>query len=335
MTAAEITAREEVLALIRGSDRFVLVTHENPDGDALGSLLAMHGVLTALGKDALMFLDADELPLPLEYRFLPLQEIATDLPGDVSDRTVIFLDCGNIERNPAAVLRDGAHLINVDHHHDNTRFGSVNLVVPSASCTAEIVWDLMRELAVEPVGSVADALYVALVTDTGRFMYSNTGPRAHRMAAELIATGVNVQSIYRHLYEDVPYAKIQLLGRALAHVRRYDDGRLTISWLDAEDFEAAGAEDSYSEGFIDHLRAVRGTRVAALVRDVAGRDRGAARKVSLRSSDEGVDVSAIARALGGGGHPRAAGFSTQLALDDIADALRGAMAAQLEASAVA
>ena len=105
----------------------------------------------------------------------------------------MFLDCGNIDRNPASVLRDGAHLLNIDHHHDNTRFGTLNHVVPDASCTAEIVWDLMHGLGVRPTPAVAEALYVGLITDTGRFMYENTGPRAHQMAAELIEAGVDVQ----------------------------------------------------------------------------------------------------------------------------------------------
>jgi phosphoesterase RecJ-like protein len=331
----EQAAREQVLALIAEGERFVLVTHEHPDGDALGSLVAMHGVLSELGKDALMFVAEDDLPLPFEYGFLRLEGIVTDVPADVRERTVVFLDCGNIDRNPAAVLRHGAHLVNIDHHHDNTRFGTVNHVVPAASCTAEIVWELMHALGVAPSGSVADALYVGLVTDTGRFMYDNTGPQAHTMAAELIAAGVDVQGIYRRLYEDVPDAKIQLLARTLGHMRRFDGGRLTISWIYAEDYEATGAEESYSEGFIDHLRAVRGTRVAALVRELVGPDRRGARKVSLRASDDRVDVSAIARAQGGGGHPRAAGFSTELTPDEIATFLRGAVAAQLDASAVA
>ena len=332
--AGTLSTREQVLALIGDGERFLLVTHENPDGDALGSLVAMHGLLRELGKDSLMFIAAGEFPLPFEYRFFDLDGMVEDVPADVAERTVIFLDCGNIDRNPAAVLRDGVHLINVDHHHDNTHFGTVNHVLPEASCTAEIVWDLMHGLHVRPSPAVADALYVGLVTDTGRFMYENTGPRAHAMAAELITAGVDVQAIYRRLYEEMPYAKLMLLARALEHVRRYDEGQLTLTWLSAEDYEATGAEESYSEGFIDHLRSVRGTRVAALVRELTGPERRSARKVSLRSTDGAVDVSAIARAQGGGGHPRAAGFSTELDLEAIATFLRGAVAEQLEGTTV-
>jgi phosphoesterase RecJ-like protein len=321
--------RAQVLSTIRGGQRFVLVTHENPDGDALGSLIAMQGLLTALGKDSVMFMAAGELPLPYEYRFFAMDGLISEPPPDLGDRIVVFLDCGNIDRNPADVLREGATLINLDHHHDNTMFGTINHVVPGASCTAEIVWDLMGDLDVEPGPNVADALYVALVTDTGRFMYENTGPRAHQMAADLIAAGVDVQTIYRRLYEDMPYAKLELLARGLAHVRRFDDGVLTLSHLTAADFADTGAEESYSEGIIDNLRAVEGTKVAALIRELVSEGRRGAHKVSLRATDDDVDVSVIARAQGGGGHRRAAGFTTDLDIDELIPFLRRELDAQL------
>ena len=325
------SSREHVLDELREADKLVVVAHENPDGDALGSLVAMQGILSAIGKDCVMFIAARDLPLPQEYRFLPLAGLVSEPPADLQDRTIVFLDCGNIDRNPAeAFQHPGAHILNIDHHHDNTQFGTVNLVVPEASCTAEIVWDLMQELGVPPTRTVADALYVGLITDTGRFMYENTGVRAHLMAAYLIGAGVDVHDIYRHVYEGVPYGKLALLARGLANVERYDDGRLTITDLTAGDFSDSGAEESYSEGVVDHLRAVQGTRVAALVRDrLAGPTAAGARKVSLRAGDDGIDVSAIARAQGGGGHRQAAGFSTELSHDELVRFLREQLAAQL------
>jgi bifunctional oligoribonuclease and PAP phosphatase NrnA len=241
---------------------------------------------------------------------------------------VIFLDCGNIERNPATELKQGARILNIDHHHDNTRFGTIDHFVPAASCTAEVIWDLMRGLGVELTQPIAEALYVGLVTDTGRFMYENTGPRAHVMAAHLIDTGVDVHEIYRRLYEGMPYSKLELLGRALAHVQRFDDGRLTVTRLTRDDFRLAGAEESYSEGIIDQLRSVEGTKVAALAREIVDGSSGR-KKVSLRSTDGQIDVSIIARAGGGGGHRQAAGFSTELADDELVAFLREQVAAQL------
>lgn len=330
-------ARDVVLEEIRAHERFVLVTHENPDGDALGSLVAMHNVLRALGKNSVMFMGADEFPLPHEYRFFEFDGLVSTAPADIEQRTVVFLDCGNIDRNPAEIVkRDEALILNIDHHHDNTLFGTVNHVVPDASCTAEIVWDLMRALDVAPTPTIADALYVGLVTDTGRFMYENTGTRAHVMAAELIAAGVDVNAIYRRLYEEMPVSKLGLLACALAHIERFDDGRLTFTRLTQEDFRSTGAEESYSEGVIDHLRSVEDTKVAAMARELLTQPTGAGapatgilrKKVSLRSTDGTVDVSAIARAGGGGGHRQAAGFSTNLSDADLIAFLREQVAAQ-------
>jgi phosphoesterase RecJ-like protein len=328
-TDSAVETRQQVLDEVRAADKFVLVTHENPDGDALGSLLGMHLILLALGKESMMFMAAEELPLPYEYRFFQFDGLLSSPPPDLDERTIVFLDCGNIDRNPADAFKgDDAHILNIDHHHDNTRFGTVNHVVEDASCTAEIVWDLMTSLGVEPTLDIAEALYVGLVTDTGKFMYQNTGPRAHIMAAELIAAGVDVHGIYRRLYEGMPYAKLELLGRALANLRRYDDGRLTLARLSRDDFRMAGAEESHSEGIIDHLRSVEGTKVAVLARELL--DGGSGRKkVSLRSTDGQVDVSVIARAGGGGGHRQAAGFSTELPDDELVAFLRKQVAAQL------
>jgi phosphoesterase RecJ-like protein len=321
--------QEQVLACLRGDESFVLATHEHPDGDALGSLVAMHGLLTSLGKRSEMFIAPSDLPLPREYRMFPLDGLISEPPADIATRTVIFLDCGNIDRNSASVLRDGANLINIDHHHDNTGFGTLNLVDPKASCTAEIVWCLMGGLGLVPSPAVAEALYVGLITDTGRFMYENTTARSHRMAAELIEAGVDPPLVYRRLYEGMPEGKLTLLGTALASMRRFDGGELTIATLSAEDFRSADAEDSYSEGIIDQLRALEGTKVAALVRELSGGERKGQHKISLRATDDDVDVSIIARAQGGGGHRRAAGFTTPMSDEELLAFLREAIAAQL------
>jgi phosphoesterase RecJ-like protein len=327
--AGVATTSEQIVQRIREDQRFVLATHENPDGDALGSLVAMRALLAALGKDVVMFIAPEDLPVPREYRALNLEQLISAPPADISERTVVFLDCGNIDRSSARVLRDGAHLVNLDHHHDNTRFGTLNYVVPDASCTAEIVWDLMGDLDVAPTPEIAHALYIGLITDTGRFMYENTGPRAHRMAAELIEAGVDVPGVYRQLYEELPPAKLALYALALGRLQRFDGGELTLASLSAEDFERTEAEDAYSEGIIDQLRAVQGTKVAVLVRELTTGDRKGQRKVSLRATDDAVDVSAIARAQGGGGHRRAAGFSTALEVGELISFLRAAIAAQL------
>ena len=319
---------DQIAEEIRGGDRFLLTTHENPDGDALGSLLAMHHILGALGKDSVMFLASKEFPLPVEYRFLPLEEVFHEAPVDLVDRVLLFLDCGNIDRMPVDWLqRDGFRILNIDHHHDNTRFGTVNLVDVDASSTAEIVFELAKALEIELTLEIASALYVGLVTDTGRFMYENTTPRAHRIAAELIEAGVDVDDTYRRLYEKVPIEKLRLVSRALEKVETPEGGALAISYLTAEDYRAAGASEVLTEGIIDHLRALDGARVAALVREKV--DGPQPRKVSLRSVDGAVDVSLIAREHGGGGHARAAGFSTELSYPELVEYLSAAVRAQV------
>ncbi|HYC82533.1 MAG TPA: DHH family phosphoesterase, partial [Solirubrobacterales bacterium] len=257
------------------------------------------------------------------------EEVFHEPPADMADRTVIFLDCGNIDRMPVDFLTSGGNrVINIDHHHDNTRFGDVNLVAVEASCTAEIVYDLAKLLGATITPDLAAALYVGLITDTGKFMYDNTNAHTHRVAAELIDAGVDVDDTYRRLYEHVPIEKLKLIARALEGISRHCDGRLATCYITEADYAATGAGEEMTEGVIDHLRSIEGIKIAAAMRDLGNRG-AAARKVSLRSRDGEVDVSAIARKKGGGGHKRAAGFSTDLDYDDLVAFLCGEVVAQL------
>jgi len=328
--------RGAVARVIEQSDRFCLLTHERPDGDALGSLIAVDALLRQLGKDPVMVMDGADLPLPYEYAFLDVGNVRTELPEDLDRRTVIYLDCGNIDRNPVEIgERPHGAVLNIDHHHDNTRFGDIDWIDPDAACTTEMIWQLCDDLGVTPDDGLAEALYVGLVTDTGRFMYSNTTPRAHAMAAALLEHGVDAHAVYRRLYEGAPAAKLELLGRALAKLERYDGGALSLVQLSREDFAQTGAAVSHSEGIIDHLRALADTKVAAVVRalDRPRADGTLVRKVSLRSTDGAIDVSRIARAGGGGGHPQAAGFSTSLDEAGLVAFLREQFAAQCPSAA--
>ncbi len=282
----------------------------------------MQAILTQLGKDSVMFLGAKEFPLPVEYRFLPLTDVFHEPPADVVDRTLVFLDCGNIDRMPVSFLqREDATIVNIDHHHDNTRFGTVNLVDTDAACTAEIVFEIAKRLGAEVTPEMASALYVGLVTDTGRFMYGNTSARSHQVAAELIEAGVDVHDIYQRLYERVPIEKLRLISRALDGLERFDDGRLAVAYISRDDYAAAGADEVLTEGVIDFVRSLEGTQLAAVIRDKTDGGR-SARKVSLRSTNGSLDVSAIARKHGGGGHARAAGFSTDLPYAELVEFLR-------------
>ena len=307
---------------IRANDRFLVVTHENPDGDALGSMLAMALALRALRKDVVMYLSGNA-PTPPEYRFLDLGDVRRELPDDLDERVLLAVDCANERRiGEENTGVDRAKLVvNVDHHHDNSEFGDVNLIVADASSTSEIVRDILRALDVALTPEIAAALYVGLVTDTGRFQYTNTTPKALRLAAELVEAGADVHGIFRHVYETVQFSKLKLLARALERAQLFEGGRLVVSYLLKDDFGDVGAEEPYSEGIIDSLRAVEGSEMVALIREPP-RNEGPARRISLRSSHDEVDVSAVARKMGGGGHRQAAGFSSDKPIGEIVEFLR-------------
>jgi bifunctional oligoribonuclease and PAP phosphatase NrnA len=308
-----------VAETIRSHDRFLIVTHENPDGDALGSLLAMKLALDSLGKDSEMYLYG-EAPLPREYAFMPLNGLRRDPPADAAERVLLALDCANEQRlGPDSTLLERAALtVDVDHHHDNTRFGDVNLIVADASSTGEILRDLLAQLEVELTPEIAEALYIAVVTDTGRFQYTSTTPRTLRLAAELVEAGADVHRVFQHVYESIEFGKLKLLARALERAQVYEGGRLVVSYLLRSDFTELNIAEAYSEGIIDYLRAVEGADMAALIREPPRRE-GPARRVSLRASTDVLDVSAIARKSGGGGHRQAAGFSSDESIEEITD----------------
>jgi phosphoesterase RecJ-like protein len=222
--------------------------------------------------------------------------------------------------------------VNIDHHHDNPRFGDLNLIFEDASSTGEVLADVFRELGVQLTPEIAEALYIALVTDTGRFQYSNTSPKTLRLAAELVEAGADVHRVFQGVYENVQFSKLKLLARALDRARVLEGGDIVVSHLVRGDFEDVGASEPYSEGIIDVLRSVEGALVSALIREPP-RDDAPARKVSLRSSIDEVDVSAIARKSGGGGHREAAGFSSDLSVDEITSFIVRKVSDQLRSAA--
>jgi len=320
--------RRAVVEAVRAHDRFLLVTHENPDGDALGSILGAKLALDRLAKDSVMFLGGDS-GIPQEFEFMGLDGLLRELPADAGERVVLALDCASAQRTglPPELLERASLSLNVDHHHDNTRFATVDLVVADASSTGEIVRDLLRDMEIELTPAIAEALYIALVTDTGRFQYSNTTPKAFRLAAELVEAGADVQRVFQQVYESVALAKLKLVARALERAQVYEGGRLVVSHLVRSDFHELGVGEEYAEGIIDHLRAVDGAEMAATIREPP-EPPDASRRVSLRASVDELDVSAIARKRGGGGHRRAAGFSTDESVDEITAFLRAEFLAQ-------
>ena len=326
-TTTIATELAQAAKAIRGGERFLVTTHENPDGDALGSMLAMKLALDQLGKDSSMLL-VGEAPLPGEYSFMTLEGLLRRIPDDAPERILLALDCANESRigPDPEVLQLSPLVVNVDHHHDNSRFGDVNVIDATASSTGELLRDLFRELDVGLTPQIAEALYIALVTDTGRFQYTNTTPKSLRLAAELVEAGADLHRIFQGVYESVQFAKLKLLARALERAQVYEGGRLVVSYLLRDDFQEVGAAEPYSEGIIDYLRAVEGADMAALIREPP-RSGGPLHRVSLRSSHDELDVSAIARKSDGGGHRQAAGFSSEASIEEITDFVRREFAA--------
>jgi phosphoesterase RecJ-like protein len=264
---------------------------------------------------------------------MALDGLLRELPDDIEERVLVAVDCAKAERiGPDTAPVERAKLVvDVDHHHDNTRFGDVNYIVADASSTGEILRDVFHELGVEITPEIAEPLYVALVTDTGRFQYASTTPKALRLAAELVEAGADVHAVFQQVYESIEFAKLKLTARALERARVLEGGRIVVSYLLRTDFAEVGAAEPYSEGIIDYLRAVEGSELAALIREPP-RDEGPARRVSLRASIDELDVSAIARMFGGGGHRQAAGFSSDASIDEITELIRQGFTAQRAAA---
>jgi phosphoesterase RecJ-like protein len=315
----------EVLA--RPGERLVVTAHHNPDGDAIGSMLGLARALRAAGQDVVLA-HPDPEPVPSDLAFLvrPGERILPAPPGDLGERVLVAVDCASEHRLWHEPLHEGARLVvNIDHHHDNTRFGDLNLVEPLASSSAEVIAGVIEAAGWPLSAAVAEPLYAGLVTDTGRFGYSNTGPSAHRLAAALIEAGVDPAEMSRRLYEEQPLDRMLLMGRALERARPLAGGRALAAVLTREDFAAAGGDDT--ENIVEALRAVRGVHAAVFVRE-AGPD--GAWRVSLRTADPAVDVSEIAREGGGGGHRAAAGFSTRRDPDELLDWIGRELEARLD-----
>ena len=311
---------DAAVAVLRDAPEVVVACHVNPDGDALGSMFGAALGLTRLGKKAYPTWGDVPVQVPFAYRFLPGSEMLVQ-PHDVpTDAVFLALDCGAGDRlgeleKAACAARN---LINVDHHPGNDDFGTLNIVVTSASSTAELTTRLLQDLGAEIDGDVATCLYTGIVTDTGRFQYSNSSPETLRLAADLLALGVPAPDIATEVFESSPFGYLKLVGAMLDRARLDETHGLVYSWITQDDLRETGVAMDETEKLIDVLRSTRAARVAAIFKE---QDDGTYR-VSLRS--RGPSVGAIARANGGGGHDLAAGYtapSVEEAVEQITRAL--------------
>ena len=321
----EEAQKSRAAACIRGASRIAIACHVNPDGDALGSMLGLGLAIEAgFPEKSVTFLAQDGVPFI--YRFLPgTDRILTGPPIGEIDLAIV-VDSGDIARVGSAiapVLSAAPVVLDIDHHVGEGSFGSVRLLDNRAAATAEIVFDLLCELALPITTEIATCLFTGVITDTGSFRFMNVTPRTLRVAASLIESGASPALIAEQVFDNRPYEATRLMGLALSTLSRTPDGRVTWATVSREAFEAAGASDEDTEGFVNPVRAVRGAEVALLFREVqVGRVR-----ISLRSTDK-VDVSRVAARFGGGGHRMASGCTYN---GSLAEAVATVVAAVVEA----
>jgi len=295
---------DEIVTAIEKGTSFLVATHIYPDGDALGSLLAMGEILRAMGREVFLY---TEEPVSHLYGFLPgSAELGHD-PGDVSRfDCAIALDCGDryrLGRRMERILAVKPALM-IDHHAGNKLFGDLQWVEPERSSTGEMVFELARRLGVELSRDAAYCLYAAIVSDTGAFKYSSTSSRTMRIAADLLDMGIDPAEVAGKLFDNYTENRLRLLKMVLDTLELHEGGRVAVIRATAEMFAGTGTSGADTENFINYPRSLASVRVAAFLKET---DENLV-SVSLRSKGERCDVARVAALFGGGGHRNAAGF---------------------------
>ncbi|KWX72529.1 exopolyphosphatase [Paenibacillus riograndensis] len=294
-------------------DDYLVVSHIQPDGDAVSSTLAVGWLLSCLGKKYTML---NEGPIPQRMEYLwHAGEIANlaegDLPREYS--SVICVDCADFQRVGLTQrhFASDALIVNIDHHPTNNGYGSVNLIKPDAAATAEILFDLLKTFEVEWDIDIATALYTGLLTDTGGFRYSNTSPKVMAAVSELLELGVNGPMLAETLLEEMTLGQVKVLNRALSTLQLSPEGDIAWVSITPQDMLDCEAANEDLEGIVNYPRNIRGVEVGILFKVIHER----AVKASFRSAGK-VDVAALAQVFGGGGHTRAAGARIDATLED-------------------
>ena len=314
-------AVEELRKAVATGGRVLFVAHVNPDGDSLGSAIALALAIRRLGGRASVSFDADPFEVPRTLRFLPGQEVLV-APADLapSPDLVVTLDASSKARlGSLAAFLSGSCSIVVDHHPSNPRFGDINVVDTDAASTSVLAIRMIDALGVELDADIATAVYTGLATDTGSFRFAATTPAVHELAARLLRTGIRPDLIGRELWDTHRFGYLKLLGVVLDRVRLEPEFDLVWSWCGQSDLAAFGLDYDEIEGLIDTVRTAAEAEVA-----IVCKQDGEVWKVSVRSKGR-VDVGAICTALGGGGHRFAAGISSAAPLEAVMDVFRDAL----------
>lgn len=321
---------EQIGAVLRERQSFVLLSHVRPDGDAIGSQLGLGFSLLAAGKQVRM-LNEDGLPDSLAF-LTGSEKIETPPDEPVTAEVVIALDTATRPRLGDRCLHAVSNIplwLNIDHHISNPGYGDLSLIDPSSPATGEILYDLITALGLPMPPESRDALYVAVSTDTGSFQYPSTTAKTYDMAADLVRRGLDVGTINSNTYDNHPYRRLELL-RALLNTLERASGGLVAHWtLDAATRVALDLRPEDSEGLIDFIRAIRGVQVAVFFEELPdGKSR-----VSMRSKDRRYDVCQIAAEFGGGGHSLAAGIRMKTSLAETRDLVLAAIDRRITAHA--
>ena len=309
----------QIISQLKKSNHVLLATHINPDGDAIGSLIALGLALNALNKKTTLY---NESPIPVAYHFLPwVNHIERHIDGVSSFDTAIILDCSELKRIGKAGLTVSRIpvIINIDHHITNTGFGDFQLVDTFACATAQILYRLLRRMDISISRDMAVSIYTGILTDTGSFRFSNTNRAAFEISGEMVRLGVDPYHVAQHLFGRYSFGRTKLLNLALDSIEITDNGKFSLMTLTKEMFEATGTQAEDSEGFIDYAGSIKNVKVAAFIKE-EDNFKGASQQnrfhVSLRS-DGTVDVAKIAVSFGGGGHFSASGFDIEATLPDV------------------
>jgi phosphoesterase RecJ-like protein len=301
-----------------------LASHVNPDGDAVGSLIAMGAALDAINVQNSLY---NESPIPAVYRFLPaVDRIRQRFDNKKPYDTAVILDCGNIERIGTAypIVSKFPVIINIDHHITNTRFGHHQLIDKNACATSELIYRLIKTMSIPVSMDMAMSIYTGIVTDTGSFRFSNTNPFAFAICNEMVRLGVKPYQVAKHLYGTYSLGRIKLLNLALDSIEISHNGKLSIMTLTQDMFNETGTHPEDADGLINYARRIEDVKVAALIQEQhnghALQKGSKPYHVSLRS-DGSVDVASIAFEFGGGGHPSAAGFTIDATIAEIKETI--------------
>ena len=312
-----------ICRVLREKDRFLIACHENPEGDAIGSELALALALRKMGKTATV-LNAD--PVPANLLFLPgADTVVFDEDGSKYDVAVV-VDCGSPERTGRVgrELRKCPLLVNIDHHRTNGDLGGLALIDPDAAATGLLVHRVLSAMGYEIDLDVATNIYVAVLTDTGSFHYGSSSPEAFEVAGEMVRRGVDPWAVAEQVYETQSAHRLRLLGRVLDSLEVSADGRVACITTMRKDLREFASGKDALEGFINYPRSIVGVEVAVSFRE----EEGGVFRVSFRSKGR-VDVSAVAARFGGGGHRNAAGCTVQGTLADVKKTVHEALAAVL------